>query len=175
MSSSKYIKFLLTIALIGFLTIGFLWISIENRKLDIETQYRWGYGLKFLDRSRFVEKPYKIIKIDKINSPLVRFNEQTGEADYWSINGGGWVKIVDSGLQTAIPTNEIKKRKEILNEWYGMLSRKITDILDKNSFFGFYEGSPSSQIKLYFDTYKDDPKKWEEELLKALGENSNDK
>lgn len=167
MINSKYNKFLLTIALIDFLIISISWFIIENRKLNIETKKQWGYGFE----SRFVEKPYKIIKLDIVTSPLVRFNEQTGEADYWSLDGGGWVKIVDTVLQTTIPPNEIKNRKEILDEWYGMLTSKITKVLDKDSFFSFYERSPSSQIKLYFDTYKENPEKWEEDLFKALSKN----
>ncbi len=74
MINSKYIKFLLTIALIDFLIISISWFIIENRKLNIETKKQWGYGFEFLDKSRFVEKPYKIIKLDIVTSPLVRFN-----------------------------------------------------------------------------------------------------
>jgi len=76
----NYIKVLLTFTIIG----AFIFVS------------NLGYFMK----------PYKIIKLDRLDAPLARFNEQTGETEYWGVARGGWVKIADSGFVT-VPAKDV--------------------------------------------------------------------
>src|SRR3989338_5270607 len=55
--------------------------------------------------------PTTAYKVTQICGQLMRINETTGETHYWSTEGGGWVKINETGLISAVSAEERQARQ----------------------------------------------------------------
>ena len=116
--------------------------------------------------------PHPSFKVTQIDGQLMRINETTGETYYWSADGGGWVKINETQLVSAVSETERTARKAAIQTWYSAIPPALKENLPYETWENTWMETPSWQIQESFNNWKqkqaEEQRRTEQESLKAL-------
>ena len=134
-----------------------LWILTLLAVVYVSQQYRIAQEARasaHTQHTAIATTPAVLYKVTQIGGQLMRINETTGETHYWSTSGGGWVKINETNLVTAIPDDERKARERILRSWYDALDPAFRQTNAYSSWEPMFNDQPSESLQQAFDAWK---------------------
>jgi len=130
-----------------------LWVLSLLTIIYISNQYREIQRLRIPQQIQRAAEPKPSFHITNVNGQTMRINDTTGETYYWAVDGGGWVKINETNLVTAISDEERNARKAVIQTWYNTLEPG-SDRVSYEIFESSWRETPSWQIQESFDKWK---------------------
>ena len=135
----------------------FLWVLTLLVVGYVSQQYRVTQQIRASTQTRHATlspSPPSLFKVAQIGSQVMRINETTGETHYWSNEGGGWVKIDETNLVSAVSETERNARKAIIRTWYNTTESELRKKVSYEIWESAWLQSPSWQIQDSFDKWK---------------------
>jgi len=127
-------------------------VYISNQYLEIQRLKT----AQHIERSSQKEQAYKITQV---GGQVMRVNESTGETYYWSAQDGGWVKVNETNLVTAVSDDERKKRISIIRAWYDSLDTSGKRLTQYEAFEADLINTPSWQLQDNFNKWQAEQKR----------------
>ncbi len=131
-----------------------LWVLSLLTILYISNQYREIQRLHISQQIQRVAEPKPSFHITSVNGQTMRVNDLTGETHYWALDGGGWVKINDTDLVTAISNEERDARKRIIQAWYAAIDPTKKQSTSYSEWEALLIDKPSSELQQSFETWR---------------------
>ncbi len=140
-----------------------LWVMSLLTVVYVSQQYRVAQQARASAQTQhttFSTKPSPLFKVTQIGGQVMRINETTGETHYWNNESGGWVKINETSLVTAVSEAERNARKAVIQTWYNTIEPELKKDISYETWEGTLVETPSWQIQDSFD-------KWQREQTQA--------
>ena len=138
-------------------TKAILWVLTLLAVVYVGQQYRIAQEARasaHTQHTAIATTPAALYKVTQIGNQIMRINETTGETHYWSTSGGGWVKINETDLVTAISDDERKSRERILRSWYDALDPAFRKTNAYSSWEPMFNDQTSVSLQQAFETWK---------------------